>query len=81
MGLLRGDNLHAPRRRRYVILDGGEVDEVPEKLEEYRKEYEFHHDIRPPFRGKALYVETRLSYDRFDLKADPTVLVVNVKWA
>jgi hypothetical protein len=66
---------------RYVILGGGEIDEVVEKNADYRKEHEFHHDIRPPFRGKMLYVETRLCYDQFDPKVDPTILVVNVKWA
>jgi hypothetical protein len=65
----------------HVIVNGGEVDEVVEKYEEYRNEHEFHHDIRPPFRGKTLYVETLLCYDSFDPKVDPTILVVNVKWA
>lgn len=66
---------------RYVILKGGEIDEVVENNKDYRKEHEFHHDIRPPFRGKTLYVETRLCYDPFDPKVDTTILVVNVKWA
>ena len=60
---------------------GGEIDEVVENNEDYRKEHEFHHDLRPPFRGKTLYVETRLCYDKFDPNSDPTILVVNVKWA
>jgi hypothetical protein len=66
---------------RHVIVNGGEIDEVVESYEEYREEHEFHHDIRPPFRGKRLYVETCLIYDPFDPKDDPTILVVNVKWA
>jgi hypothetical protein len=66
---------------RHEIVNGGEIDEVVENNEEYRKEHEYHHDIRPPFRGKTLYVETCLCYDPFDPKVEPTILVVNVKWA
>jgi hypothetical protein len=66
---------------RHVVVNGGEIDEVVEKYEGYRDEHEFHHDIRPPFRGKLLYIETCLCCDPFDPKVEPTILVVNVHWA
>lgn len=63
------------------VRDGGEIDEVPEALEEYRRNFEFHHDFRIPFRNKVLYVETRLRYNPFDPRNDPAIWVVNVHWA
>ena len=65
----------------YIFKHGGYIDEVVESREEWKKQWEFHHDMRIAFRGKTLYFETRLCWNPFDPKVDPTIIVANVHWA
>jgi hypothetical protein len=65
----------------YVFVHGETIDEVVESREEWKDKWDFHHDFRPFFRGRKLYFETRLCYDPFDPKVEPTILVANVHWA
>jgi hypothetical protein len=45
---------------RFVIQEGGRIDQVIENREECRDQWEHHYDLRPIVNGIRLYVETRL---------------------
>ena len=65
----------------YFVDKGGHIDEVAETREEWKDKWDYHHDLRPLFRGKLLYVETRLCYNPFEFDKEPTIFVANVHWA
>ena len=67
--------------RDYVFKQNGEIDEVKEERHPWKDLHDFHHDLRPEFRGKTLYFETRLCYNPFDARDDSTIFVANLKWA
>jgi hypothetical protein len=64
---------------RFVCQENGEIDQVKEEREQWRKQWEWHYDLRPTINGVKLYVETRLHPESFASTADPTVLVVQIK--
>ncbi len=51
------------------------VDEQPERREEWRDKYEFHHDLRVRIEGRLVYFETRLILLRKN--KDSYIAVVN----
>ncbi|MFH0982242.1 MAG: hypothetical protein V2A79_11965 [Planctomycetota bacterium] len=57
------------------VQAGGEVDEVPERREEW-SEHGFHYDMRLPIAGRLRYVETRLLMKH--KIEDTTIDVVNI---
>src|SRR4051812_30637218 len=65
----------------YVILRNGVIDEVVETREGWKDEADYHHDLRLPYGGRLLYVESVLIWSPFRPKVDPFIEVVNVHWA
>jgi len=64
---------------RFVCEEGGEIDQVKEDREPWRKFWECHYDLRLTVQGVPLYVETRLYPESFTSNKDPTIRVVQVK--
>ena len=62
----------------YVVLDGGEIDQVAETREPWRDQFSHHYDLRPVVNGVKLYVETRLIYSNAKDPDDPVIYVVNI---
>ncbi len=63
----------------YVVIKGGEIDEVAEKpdwVERYG--YEFHHDLRFTIQGVPVFIETRLKYRPPFTADEPEIIVVSV---
>ena len=59
------------------VRNGGEIDQVVETRPEYTT-YSHHYDLRPTWKGRKLYVETRLDYRDPSDPDDPIVNVVNI---
>jgi hypothetical protein len=64
---------------RFVCEENGEVDQVKEDREPWRKHWEWHYDLRPTINGVKLYVETRLFPESFSSRQEPIVRVVQIK--
>jgi hypothetical protein len=64
---------------RFVCEEDGEIDRVKEEREHWRKQWEWHYDLRPTINGVKLYVETRLFPESFSSREEPIVYVVQVK--
>jgi len=64
---------------RFVCEEGGEIDQVREEREPWRKHWEWHYDLRPTINGVKLYVETRLYPESFNSRLDPIIQVVQIK--
>ena len=64
---------------RYVCQENGEVDQVKEDREPWRKDREWHYDLRPTVNGLRLYVETRLYPESFSSRLEPIIQVVQIK--
>jgi hypothetical protein len=60
------------------VLQGGEIDEVPEKRLEWAYEYEFHYDLRFSIQGNPIYIETRLRFRPPYVPDSAWILLVNV---
>jgi hypothetical protein len=64
------------------VATGGEIDEVPEKRQEWIGQYEFHYDLRFTIHDKPVYIETRFELGRnYRLPVVPDeswILVVNI---
>jgi len=60
------------------VTNGGEVDEVVERREEWSSDHEFHHDLRLQIGDRNVYVETRLFYKIPVQPDDSWILVVSV---
>ncbi len=62
----------------HVLIEGGEIDEQPERRPEWSQQYEYHHDLCLVIQDKRVYVETRL-HARVPFVPDESwILVVNV---
>jgi hypothetical protein len=64
---------------RFVCVEGGEIDQVKEQREPWRKDWEWHYDLRPTINGVRVYVETRLFPESFSSSKEPIVYVVQIK--
>src|SRR5262249_12541439 len=64
---------------RYVCEQDGEIDQVKEEREQWRKQWKWHYDLRPTINGVKVYVETRLCPESFSSDAEPTILLFQVK--
>jgi hypothetical protein len=60
------------------VLNGGEIDEVPERRPEWTGNYEFHYDLRFSIQGKLVYIETRMKFRPPFVPDAAWILVVNV---
>jgi hypothetical protein len=69
---------HDPRQIARLLHEyvsaGGTIDQVPETRPEWN-DRPFHYDLRIPFAGRLLYIETILLDDDPD---DPTIRVVSI---
>ncbi len=63
----------------HVCVGGGEIDQVKEEREQWRKEWEWHYDLRPTINGVKLYVETRLFPESFSSRQEPIIYIVQIK--
>lgn len=59
------------------VTSGGDIDEVRETRPEWCN-FDFHHDLRIPIKGKTVYIETRLFCSDPFVAEDSTILVVNI---
>src|SRR5262245_11177269 len=64
---------------RFVCQDNGEIDQVKEQREPWRKKWEWHYDLRPTINGVKVYVETRLFPESFSSREEPIIYVVQIK--
>lgn len=64
---------------RFVCEENGEVDQVKEEREPWRKAWEWHYDLRPTINGVKLYIETRLYPESFSSHEEPEIRVVQIK--
>lgn len=64
---------------RFVVIEGGQIDQVVENRENWRDKWSHHYDLRPMVGGLKMYVETRLSYSKPDDPDDPVIYLVNIK--
>jgi hypothetical protein len=64
---------------RYVCEEDGEIDQVKEERDPWRKFWEWHYDLRLTINGVKLYVETRLYPESFSSDKEPTIRVVQIK--
>ena|ERR1700722_13493752 len=64
---------------RFVCVGNGEIDQVKEEREPWRKHWEWHYDLRPTINGVKLYVETRLYPEAFGSREEPMIQVVQIK--
>ncbi len=64
---------------RFVCEEDGEIDQVKEEREPWRKYWEWHYDLRLTILGVKLYVETRLDPESFSSHKDPVIRVVQIK--
>jgi len=64
---------------RFVFQENGEIDQVKEGREQWRKDWEYHYDLRPRINGVKVYVETRLHPEDFSSRDDPVIYVVQIK--
>ena len=64
---------------RFVCEANGEIDQVKEERERWRKHWEWHYDLRPTINGIKLYVETRLDPESFSSHKEPMIRVVQIK--
>ncbi len=62
----------------FVVIEGGEIDEQPERRPEWSQQYAYHHDLRFFIQGKPVYVETRLHTRVPFIPDESWILVVNV---
>ena len=62
------------------VREGGEIDQVVEKREQWSGKYAYHYDLRLFVKGRSrgLYVETRLVPDYPNKQDNPYVLIVNM---
>jgi len=63
----------------FVLEEGGEIDQVVERRENWRDEWSHHYDLRPMIDGVRIYVETRLSYSDPSDPDDPVIYLANIK--
>jgi len=63
----------------FVVIEGGEIDQVVEQRFNWIDQWSHHYDLRPIIDGRKFYVETRLSYKNPGDPDDPIIYVVNVK--
>jgi hypothetical protein len=63
----------------FVCHQNGEIDQVKEEREPWCKQWEWHYDLRPSINGVKIYVETRLHPESLSSRAEPTILVVQIK--
>ena len=66
---------------RFVCQENSEIDQIKEERQEWRKQWEWHYDLRPTIKGVKLYVETRLFPESFSSRQEPIVYVVRIKLA
>lgn len=66
---------------RFVIEEGGEIDQIKEQRQPWRDEWEWHFDLRPIINGVTVYVETRLDPESFASDHEPVIRVVQIKLA
>lgn len=64
---------------RFVCRENGEIDQVKEEREQWRKQWEWHYDLRPTINGVKLYVETRLFPESLSSRQGPILYVVQIK--
>jgi hypothetical protein len=64
---------------RFVCEDDGEIDQVKEDRENWKKEWEWHFDLRPTINGLKVYVETRLFPESFSSREEPIVRIFQIK--
>ena len=62
----------------HVVIEGGEIDEQPERRPEWSQQYEYHHDLRLVIHDKPVYIETRLHARMPFVPDESWILVVNV---
>lgn len=62
----------------FVMTNGGEVDQVAERREHWRDQWDYHYDLRLVIGGTKFYVETRLQYKDPNDPDDPLILIVNI---
>jgi hypothetical protein len=63
----------------YVVVEGGEIDQVVELRENWLDKWSHHYDIRPVIGGVKFYVETRLDYSDPTDPDDPVIYLVHIK--
>jgi hypothetical protein len=63
---------------KFILMEGGDVDQVTETRENWRDRWSHHYDVRPVVDGVKMYVETRLFYTKADDPDDPIIYVVNI---
>ena len=66
------------RMCQYVLEDGGEIDEQPEKRANWSYEFPFHYDLRLTIQDRWVYIESRLHYRIPFVPDDSWIEVVNV---
>jgi hypothetical protein len=64
---------------RFVFEENGEIDQIKEKREQWRKDWEWHYDLRPTINGVKVYVETRLFPESFSSSKEPIIYIVQIK--
>jgi hypothetical protein len=55
-------------------LQGGKIDQVRERRDEYASSYEYHYDFRFPIEGRKVYIETVLD----EKSTGPMITIVNM---
>jgi hypothetical protein len=63
----------------FVVVEGGEVDQVTEERENWRYKWSHHYDIRLVIGGVKFYVESRLHYSNPADRDDPVIYLVHIK--
>lgn len=56
------------------VIANGEIDQVRERRERYRDQYEFHFDFRLTIDGRPVYIETVLD----EFRTGPTLTIVSM---
>ncbi len=59
------------------VAAGGVIDQQRETRPEWTA-HEYHYDLRIPIRGRLVYIETRLVYQKANDPDDPWIHVVNI---
>jgi hypothetical protein len=60
------------------VKQGGDIDEVQERRQDWTDQWEFHWDVRLPIAGIPVYIETRLNYRLPVVPDESWILVVNI---
>lgn len=63
----------------FVLVQGGEIDQVVEQRPNWIGQWSHHYDLRPVVNGVPIYVETRLRYRDARDPDDPVIHVVHIK--